>query len=190
MAQAVGEVVRVGDIGKKIDALGNSASLLAIANPDHVRNALSAVVRHLAGKGLPGLFISFNKPYLSVKADMEKAGVRTENLFFVDCVSSTAGIEERSDDVLFLNSAANLTGLSIGLTQFIEAIPGDKFVIIDTLQTLSIYLDSNTIASFVRSITAKASKYPMVLVTVSTPNPANDKIIPFFDKVIEVEDGS
>ena len=188
MAQKVGGGVRIGDLGREIDALGKSASLLALASPDSIHAVISAIVKHLAGKGIPGLFISFNKPYLSVKADLEKMGISTENIFFVDCVSSTAGIEERSDDVLFLNSAANLTGLSIGLTQFIEAIPGDKFVMIDTLQTLSIYLDSNTIASFVRSITAKASKYPMTLVTLSTPNPTNDKIIPFFEKLVEVSD--
>jgi len=188
MVQATSEGMRLSELEKRLDTLGDHYSLFVSVKPTLVQKGILTVAKNLVGKGIPGLFVSFNKPYLAVIEELKKKEVNTEHIFFVDCVSSTAGIEQRSDNVLFLNSPANLTGLSIGITQFIEAIPGNKFLLIDTLQTLSIYLDSNTIAAFVRSLSAKTSKYPLRVVTISTPTPINEKIIPFFDDAIEVED--
>ena len=175
------------DLGRRMASLSMPYSLFISTKPALVKKTVLSAAKDLIGKGVPGLFVSFNRPYALVKKELEKAGVDTENVFFVDCVSSATG-EQRSDNVLFLNSPSNLTGLSIGITQFIEAIPGDKFILIDTLQTLSIYVDSNTIAAFIRAVSAKTSRYPVNIVTISTPNPVNERIIPFFDEVIEVDD--
>ena len=180
----------LAEITKKLDELGERYSVLLISSPNEIHSTILDAVEYLAGKGIPGLLISFNKPCDVAMKQLHDRGVNTDKIFFVDCVTSIAHLARRSDNVLYLNNPANLTGLGIGITQFLEAIQGEKFLLIDTLRTLSIYVDQNTIASFVRSLAEKSSRYELrtvVITTESEKHELEDKITPFFDTVIKVK---
>jgi len=132
-------------------------------------------------KTMPGLVVSVNIPASALQKQFQSAGISTNKIFFIDFASGTPSIA-REDNVLHLSRPSDLTSLSIAISQFLEAIEGKKFLIIDTINTFLIYNTPNILASFVHSLSEKAHKHELKLCVFATPeNELLNKIAPFFD---------
>ena len=69
-------------------------------------------------------------------------------------------------------------------------VPGKKFVIVDSLVTMLLHNEVDAVERFARSIANKANENDAELAVMFTKDEEKDllkKIIPFFDKVIEVD---
>lgn len=106
---------------------------------------------------IPGVYITVNKPYRTMKKLLDDNKVNSEGIYFIDCISSSSGWkEEGMKNVFFLDSPQNLTGLGIAMNEAISAI-GDteKFLFMDSLSTLLLYHNAGTVAKFSHFLTGK-----------------------------------
>jgi len=166
---------------------GEYSSLLVITAVENIQDIMKSVVSSLTKKNIPGVYLCFNKPYRTMKNFFKEKGVKTEKMFFIDCISSNVSETETKDNVLYMESPADLTGISIAITEFIEKIPGEKYLVLDALTTLLIYNRENLVIKFVKSLLAQGSKYGFKIFVV-TPEPRGgdliNKISLLFDKII------
>lgn len=97
-----------------------------------------------------GICITLNKPASNLKDALERKGFSTENLYFIDAVSNLAGIQKNIKNCSFVNSPADLTGIGIALDNIVAKIgqEAEKFLILDSLPTLSIYHKEDTVLQF------------------------------------------
>jgi archaellum biogenesis ATPase FlaH len=94
-----------------------------------------------------GAYLAVNRPYATLKKTMLNKGIKTNNLLFLDCVT---GSSPKANDCISIKSARSLTNIGIAL----EKVYKNKnlsFIILDSLDALSIYHSTNSLLRFARS---------------------------------------
>ncbi len=154
-------------------------SILEITSVENLQGRINRVVKSF--KGIPGIYVSLNKTQRSTENILKKDNIKTEKLFFIDCVTS----EKIRDDVLHI-APDKLYLLSAAINDFVKYIHRGKFLIIDALSTLLIYNDENKVANFVKEVTEYASANDVKVVAFSPKTKGEEllnQIFNFFDKV-------
>ena len=96
---------------------------------------------------------------------------------------------QEEERVVYLENAAMLTGISLGLTGAIQKIGGKKSVFMDSISSLLIHNQPATFARFVHGLLTKMriSQVPVVLIALEdTPKEIRAEIVQLCDKVIKV----
>ena len=154
-------------------------SQLTITAVEKLQSEITAKTKTFKNK--IGIYVSLNKTQKSTEELLQKSGIDTSKLFFIDCVSK----EKVRDDVLHI-PPEDLDQLSTAIQTFIKDIPGEKFMIIDALSTLLIYNNENKVAKFVQDVTDYASENQVYVVAFSPKTQGEEllnKIFNFFDEV-------
>ena len=155
------------------------ASLLKIVPVENLQKEINSVVRSF--KNTPGIYISLNKTQKSTENILKKAEIKTDKIFFIDCVTA----EKVRDDVLHIHPT-QLKELSYAISTFIKDIKDKKFLIIDALSTLLIYNDENKVAQFVKEVIEYADQKDVQVIAISPKTKGKEllnKIFNFFDNV-------
>ena len=95
------------------------------------------------------IYVTTNKPYSVITSVFKKKGIKTDKIFFVDCISKhlkESGKEP--SNCIFIESPQNLTAISIAITKLLAGLSGPKMLFFDSLSILLIYNDSKTISKF------------------------------------------
>ncbi len=143
---------------------------LVLVKPFEYQKASISIVRHLTkNKGLPGVYLSVNKPFASLQENFRKNGVRSELLIFIDAITSLAeGSAKESEHCYYLESPENLSDISIAISQAVESIDyKEKFIFIDSLSTLLIYNNPETIIKFIHFLVSKMRAWNVVGIILS-----------------------
>jgi KaiC/GvpD/RAD55 family RecA-like ATPase len=154
-------------------------SVLVITDVERLQGEIAKALKKVDGK--PGMYLSVNKTQKSTEEGLRKEGLRTERIFFVDCVTQ----EKTRDDVLHI-PPQNLDLLVAAVQEFSKDIKGEKFILIDALSTLLIYNDENKVARFVKEMTAIGSSQGVQVIAFSPVTKGEElleKIFNFFDEV-------
>jgi archaellum biogenesis ATPase FlaH len=154
-------------------------SLLVITSVEKLQDKIIELVGSMNGK--IGIYVSLNKTQKSIEDILKKNEIKTDKLFFIDCVTT----QQTREDVLHI-SPRELDKLSYAINTFIKDIKGEKFLIIDALATLLIYNDENKVAAFVKEVTEYASGNKAEIIAFSPATRGEEllnKIFNFFDHV-------
>lgn len=160
------------------------SSTLIITSVEKLQEKINQAVGSM--QNCAGIYVSLNKTQKSVEEILNKNGIKTNKLFFIDCMTQ----EKIRDDVLHI-PPRELDKLSYAINVFINEIQGKKFLILDALSTLLIYNDENKVASFVKEITEYASQNEVEVIAFSPATKGEEllnKIFNFFDKVKKEEE--
>ncbi len=154
-------------------------STLVIISVEHLQNKINKTM--LDYSSLTGIYVSLNKTQKSIEETLEKVGISTKKIFFIDCVTT----EKTRDDVLHI-SPDQLETLNAAIDTFLKDIKGEKFLIIDALSTLLIYNDEDTVAKFIKEVTDACSQHGVTAIAFSPKTKGEEllnKIFRFFDTV-------
>lgn len=155
------------------------SSYLIIVPVEKLQNEIVNAVRDF--KDAAGVYIALNKTWRGTESFLKQSHLKTEKLFFIDCVTS----EKTREDILHL-SPTDLEKLSAAIKSFIDEIKEPTFIIIDSLATLLIYNDENKVARFVKEITEYDKLQKVQIVAISPQTKGEEllkKIYNFFDSV-------
>jgi KaiC/GvpD/RAD55 family RecA-like ATPase len=143
---------------------------------------------------LPGLYITVNKPYPTMKRILEDKGVNTKNLYFIDAISkSSSGETVRDNRVMYLDTPQNLTGLGVAMGEIVRSMPeSDKFLFLDSLSTLLLYHNAGTVAKFSHFLTGRMRTWGLRGVLLSVEKEADPELTShltqFCDAVITLDE--
>lgn len=166
--------------------LGNHFSLLVITPITKLQERVNNILKQFTIEDLSGIYVSFSKPYDSLKDIFKQNNIKIEKIFFIDCISSSVDRLIKKDNIFYIGNAGNLDDLGISITEILEDNKID-FLLIDSLETLLIYNKINTVAIFTESLIRKSSKFKLktVILTPGGDKKLMDEIAMFFDKIIE-----
>lgn len=187
------------NVEKLREGLKNSMSdekivLLITKSDEYQRTNLETLRYFVDDKGLFGIYVTINKPYTTIKKTINNDGIDTTNIFFVDAISKeVGGTTKNADDVVYMDSPQDLTNLSIALSEIVEAMPKqDKFLLIDSMSSLTIYNHSKKVSKFARHLVGKMRKWDLNGVIISIEEELEEDILSHFtqfcDKVIRVSE--
>jgi len=173
----------------------NNFIVLINVNAEDYLSTNTKILKVLANEDkLPGVYITINKPYQTMKNILDKEGVKTDKMYFIDCITKTAGgdTSDKSGKVFFLDSPQNLTGLGVAMGEAIRGIPEkDKFLFMDSLSTLLLYHNTGTVAKFSHFLTGKMRLWGLRGVLMAMEKEADpqltDQLAQFCDVVVTLD---
>jgi KaiC/GvpD/RAD55 family RecA-like ATPase len=170
----------------------NEYVALALVSQDNYQNTNIEFVKTLVNEQkTPGVYITLNKPYKTLKSILEKSSIDTSLIIFIDAITPMDSVK-KTEDCLFIGSPEKLSDISIAMDQAVRAIPADKkFVFFDSLSTLLIYHQSNTIAKFIHFLSTKMREWNVKGIIISLESDSNKELISklsqFCDLTFEVK---
>jgi len=166
--------------------------LLFIVNAKEYLETNMAILKEVTKQeNTAGVYVTLNRPYASLIKNLEQNKIKTDNLFFLDCITKTLCAEKEQEKCLFLESPQNLTQLAIAIDEIVKAIPmKNKFLFFDELSTLLIYNQTGTVAKFLHFLTGKMRTLELKGILLSVEKELDPKIAQqseqSVDKVIDL----
>ena len=156
----------------------NEYVALAIVSSDNYQNTNIEFIKTLINEHkIPGVYVTLNKPYKTLKNILEKSSIDTSLIIFIDAVTSVDSIK-KTEDCLFIGSPEKLSDISIAMDQAVRAIDSNKkFVFFDSLSTLLIYHESRTIAKFIHFLSTKMREWNVKGIIISLESDSNKELI-------------
>lgn len=166
---------------EELENVDEEEIILVVVEEDKYQETNRDIIHHLTeNRDHLGVYVTVNKPCMEVKKFLDADGIDMDNLFFVDAISKqTCGIEKQYDNVIFMDSPEDLTGLSIVISETLESM-GDRkrFVFLDSISTLEIYNETKTITKFAHYLTGKMRSWDNVSgIIVSLRDEVDDEFI-------------
>lgn len=182
------------DIASLAGDLEDGDIALILAPSEKVRSINNQIVKYYTDNDALCIYVSVAKPSATLDRHFEKAGVNTDNIFYLDLATSLAGAPNmtRADNTIYLEPS-ELTNLSIAMSNAVEGMPEDRerLLIFDTLSTLMIYNNQRTVSKFAHALTSRIRKWGIksIILTLDeeTDEAIKSQLTQFVDQVIHVE---
>ncbi len=169
-------------------------ALVVVEAEDYVETNMDILHHLIEDEGLPGVYVTINKPYTTMEEVFADHSVSTDSVFFVDAITEeTGGDTVDRDNVLYMDAPDDLTGLSIVVSRAMEEMPeGNKFLFLDSLTTLTIYNTAETVSQFAHFLTGKMRNWDVAGVIISLEEEVDEELIAqigqFCDKTIRTRE--
>lgn len=183
---------------ERFDELRNSLEqdevILVIAPNEDVEGVNTSILEHFSKEDdFSCVYVTLTKPYKTVENVLQESGVETDRIFFIDCISKTqAGEVTAAENVVFLEPQA-LTNISIALSNAVESLPesDNNVLIFDTLSTLMMYNDQETVSKFAHQLSSKIRGWGIKSIMLTLREEQDDELIEnvkqFADRTIHVD---
>lgn len=141
---------------KEIKSLNDYILLITVDAKNYQKTAIDAV-KFLIEQNIPGVYVTLNKPYEIIQRNLKDNGVDTRLVIFIDVASRTEA--KKIENCLYIGSPEKLSDLSVAMDQAVKALPSNRFIIFDSLNTLAIFNKPATMARFIHFLTGKMREW-------------------------------
>lgn len=131
---------------------------IVLASPGSIRNKNTEVVKAATDNDYSVIVVTTNQLAGILKKNYDKNGVPDEKIYFVDAVTKYAsGFNvPPMKNCRFITNPGNLTDMGIAITETIKELKGKKTcLILDSINSMLIYIPSHNITKFIHFITSK-----------------------------------
>lgn len=151
---------------------------LALVTPEKYQSTNIEFVKTLVNEQkTPGIYVTLNKPYKTLKTIFEKEKIDTSLILFIDAITSIDSIK-KTKECLYIGSPEKLSDISIAMDQAVTSIEQrDKFVFFDSLSTLLIYHETTVIAKFIHFLSTKMREWNVKGIIISLESNSNKDLI-------------
>ena len=172
---------------KEVKSLKDYILLITVDAKSYQKTAID-IVKFLAEQNIPGVYVTLNKPYEIIQRALANSGVDTRLIIFIDAASRTDS--KKIENCLYIGSPEKLSDLSVAMDQAVKALPSDKFIIFDSLNTLAIFNKPATMARFVHFLTVKMREWKVkgIIITLEkeTEPALLDELTQFSDARVDM----
>ncbi len=188
----------VNVLNKLRDELAGMDSYIALMLVDmkgYQRASIDALKYFSIEEGIPGVYISINRPYSSLKSILLREKIDVETMIFIDAITKVSGgTLEKDENCLYLDGPENLTDFSISINEAVAALSfKDKFLFFDSINTLLIYNDAVAVSRFFHFVTSRIRQWGVKGLIIALDKKTDKAIISqigqFCDKVIDMGGG-
>jgi len=139
------------------DMKGPGVVLALTSAKDYNETNIDLIKYLIYTKNEPGVYLTFNKPYNTMKHIIEKENIDSRMIIFIDAITlPSGGKATNSERCLYLDDLRNLSDLAVVIDEAIESIPLEKkFLLLDSLSTLLLYNNTGSVAKFIHFLTGK-----------------------------------
>ena len=139
---------------KEVKSLKDYILLVTVDAKNYQKTATDIVKFLVNEQNIPGIYVTLNKPYDIMQRTFANNNIDTRLVIFIDATAITAS-SKKVENCLYIGSPDKLSDMSVAMDQAIKALPGEKFLIFDSLNTLSIFNKPATVARFIHFLTGK-----------------------------------
>lgn len=163
------------NVGLLRDAM-NDDKVVFLTVEEGDTDTASHVLSEMAGMEDQIVFVTVSKPAMTRKEDLDADGVADDNVFFIDGSKVEDG-RVREENVVFVDPA-NLTDLSISLTQAVEQLTenGPVVLLLDAITALGLYSDEQDFKQFIHVLCNKMRQHGVPVLLIGTDEALDDEM--------------
>jgi len=171
---------------KKMD---NSVILATVSAKDYQYMNIKLIHCLTRDIGIPGVYVTLNKPFTTLKQLFKKTKIDTRLIVFIDAITKTVGGKiNKTKECLYIGTPDNLSDISLAMDQAVTSLPeGDKFLFFDSLNTLLIYNDIRTVARFIHFLAGKMRVWKVKGIIISLQKKGNEDLINELSQFCDME---
>ena len=159
-----------------VSCLANSNLILGITTKGEYCTKIKEIQEQIAFGPYSSIgYLSLNRPFTSVQAELKKMNADVKKFFFVDAITATVQSPPIISNCTFISSPSDLTTLSMAFTT-LYTDQGCEVIIIDTISTLVIYQSIGSVIKFVHNLVTKARVLNKKLLLVALKEDSEDLI--------------
>jgi len=99
-------------------------------------------------RGMGGVYITIAKPYEHLIEEMDKQGINSEHLYFIDCGSDDVGVG-RTEVENCVFSTPNQSKIMMEVNSLLKKVKTkNKFILLDCISTLLVYNNEKSVRDF------------------------------------------
>ncbi len=179
------------DLEEELKGLSEKFIALVIVPAEKMQETSIEILSILTDKYKGGGYITVNRPYQSMAKILKSKNINDRNLFFVDCITDYLREKEViAKNCYFVDSPADLTEIGIALEPIIKD-EVHQFLILDSLDTLTVYNNQESVIKFTHFLTGKLRMHDMSCVLLAIDEKSDEKLLhklgQFCDKVITLK---
>jgi hypothetical protein len=164
-----------------LEDIDNNELVLIIVSSDMAQVTNLKILKYLINtKKSVFVYTTFTKPFHAINKVLEKNNIRTDEVFFIDCVTPVAGYSEMlgTDKGLFCQPQS-LTNISIAIKTALENVPKGrpKVLVLDNLSTLMLYNNPEYVIRFIHSLSAKVRMWTVKSLFFSLDEDTDKRIV-------------
>lgn len=153
---------------KEVKSLQDYILLITVDAKNYQKTVIDVLKFLVNEQNTPGVYVTLNKPYDIIQRTLESNNIDKRLIIFIDVTSRTDG-SKKVENCLYIGNPEKLSDISVAIDQAIKALPTtEKFLIFDSLNTLSIFNKPSTVARFVHFLAGKMREWKIkgVIITL------------------------
>ncbi|MFH0715002.1 MAG: hypothetical protein V1847_04305 [Candidatus Diapherotrites archaeon] len=176
---------------KELNNLGEGAIVLIETTTDKMLEVQLSVTKWLSHKKYAQIILSTSRPCKNLLNLYKKNNIDINKIIILcTCCPEKEENMQENNNVIHLPSSSSLTEISLSLSECMESIKDKKFILIESINTLLIHNQPNTLAKFIHSILTKMRinnvSGLLISLEAETDKEVKAEIAQLCDKIIEV----
>jgi|GEM_PF-257330 len=137
-----------------LEAKGDTIALISTDSEDRWEVVTQAMKSLINEKGMGCVYITLSQPTETVINNLAEAGIKMDDLYFIDCISRMTGKSmEKSEKITYIENPSSLEEVSLFLERMLGKVETEKkFLFLDSLSSLLIYNTEKTVKEFTHFI--------------------------------------
>ncbi len=167
------------ELKKELHGLKEYIALAVVAAKNYQKTNIK-IIKHLTKtEKTPGVYVTLNKPFSTLQSVFKKEKINLDMIIFIDAVTELAGGKfKKTKNCLFIGSPEKLSDISLAMDQAIRAIPTkERFVFFDSLSTLLMYNNIDTVARFIHFLAGKMRIWKVKGIIISLQKKEDKELI-------------
>lgn len=136
-------------------------------------------------------YVNLNKSYFTLTNAFKSENINLNKFFFIDGVTKKAGEAKKAGNCLYVDAPNALTQLSLGINKIFKTFK-PEILLFDSLSTILIYEEVNTVLKFVHSLIGKIRLVDCVAVFTVLEGDVSSNLIKdlsmFIDKLMRAKE--
>jgi len=194
------EIRSIGELEEFIENLPLNKIVLFLVDPKMYMKRNLSILKILVNQNkFSGIYITVNRPFNTLIQIMKDDSIDTKKIFFIDCITkmvpttnkislSSKNKLERTENCIFVPSPSRLTEIGLALSEVLTGTknPKDKFLYLDSLSTLLIYNDLETIVKFVHFLTTRIRLFGIVGIIMCVEKIMEEKLFNILSEICDI----
>jgi len=174
----------------ELQTLKKNAVVLVAVESEQQAEAITALLKiYINEKNMNGLYLSISAPYEQIKNITESAGIQTDRLYFIDCISQMAGTTTaKTEKAVFVENPSSLEEVNMYIDKILMRMPEPKFMFMDSISSLLIYNNERSIEEFTHLVINKMRLEKLGFVIITLKQKESEQLaktlVPMCDKEI------
>lgn len=170
---------------KEVSSLKDYLLLLTVDAKNYNETTIDTLRFLINEQHVPGVYVTLNKPFEVIQRNLQSNNIDPRIVIFIDATSRPGGVK-KIENCLAIGSPEKLSDISVAMDQAINALQtDDKFLIFDSINTLSIFNKQATVARFIHFLAGKIREWKIkgIIITLEkeTEQSLLDELTQFSD---------
>ncbi len=175
------------NLQKELANLPDEWIALVETSANKIINVNTACMKYFIDKNYTGIVLSASRPCTNLLKLYEENKIDKSKILVLCCVCTG---ESKQENVIHIGSETALTSMALAISKAFQGVKGRKFLFIDSINTLLIHNEPNSLARFIHSVLTKMRQNNVSGLLISIEKDTNrevrSEIAQLCDKIIKV----